>query len=110
MHVLRSSKIDVTIVTGESPRKNGGAVPLWSERVLLALPEDHPLAGKEVIYWTDLRDETILLSECDQGRELEELLMSKLSSPEHRPRIERHHVSRSIIKSLVNVSLPVSAW
>ena len=106
--VLRRSKIDVAIITGEAPRKNGGTLPLWSERVLLALPEDHTLADKEAIYWTDLRGETVLLSECDQGRELEDLLMSKLSSLENRPRIERHHVSRSIIKSLVSVVASVS--
>ena len=108
MTVLRSSTMDAAIVTGEVRRRDGGTLPLWSERVLLALPEGHPLVDEEIIYWTDLRDETILLSECDQGRELEELLMSKLSSPEHRPRIERHHVSRSIIKSLVNVVAGIS--
>jgi len=70
---------------------------------MLALPEGHPLAHQEIIYWTDLISETILLSQCGQGRELEELLISKFGSSEDRPRIERHDVNRSIIKSLVGV-------
>ena len=108
MTMLRSSTMDAAIVTGGSPRRDSGSLPLWNERALLALPEDHPLADKETIDWTDLRGETVLLSEYDQGHELEDLLMSKLSSPEDRPRIERHHVSRSIIKSLVSVVAGVS--
>lgn len=33
---------------------------LWSERVLVALPHDHPLSSRETVYWTDLRGETVL--------------------------------------------------
>ena len=95
--------MDAVIVTGDGLRGGTGILPLWSERVLLALPEGHPLANQEIIYWTDLISETILLSQCGQGRELEELLISKYGSSEDRPRIERHDVNRSIIKSLVGV-------
>jgi DNA-binding transcriptional LysR family regulator len=80
-------------------------MPLWSERILLALLEGHPLAGKDVVYWTDLRGETVLLSQYDPGRELEDLLMSKLVSPEDRPKIARHDVSRGIIESLIAAGL-----
>jgi DNA-binding transcriptional LysR family regulator len=48
------------------------------------------------------------LSEHDPGRELEDLLISKLVSPENRPRVERHDVSRGIIKSLVSMKLGIS--
>jgi DNA-binding transcriptional LysR family regulator len=83
-------------------------MPLWSERILLALLEGHPLASKDVVYWTDLRGETVLLSQYDPGRELEDLLMSKLVSPEDRPKIARHDVSRGIIKSLIAAGFGVS--
>jgi DNA-binding transcriptional LysR family regulator len=103
MSALRSGALDAAIVTGDPVRGDSGSLPIWSERILLALPEGHPLGGRETIYWTDLVGETILLSQCGQGRELEELLISKLWSSEDRPRIERHEVNRSIIKSLVGV-------
>jgi DNA-binding transcriptional LysR family regulator len=66
------------------------------------------LAARSVIYWTDLRNETVLLSQHDPGRELEDLLVSKLVAPEGRPRIERHDVSRGIIKSLISMKLGIS--
>lgn len=74
MSALRSGALDAVIVTGDPVRGDSGTLPIWSERILLTLPEGHPLSDRETIYWTDLVGETILLSQCGQGRELEELL------------------------------------
>lgn len=105
---LRNATVDIAIVTGEVPLTDSSVRPLWTERILVSLAGDHPLAARSVIYWTDLRNETILLSQHDPGREFEDLLISKLVSPENRPRIERHDVSRSIIKSLVSMKVGIS--
>ena len=105
---LRNGALDIAIVTNELPLPGNQVMPLWSERILLALLGEHPLAGKEVVYWTDLRGETLLLSQYDPGRELEDLLMSKLVSPEDRPKIARYDVSRGIIKSLVAAGFGMS--
>lgn len=105
---LRNGALDIAIVTGELPLLGNQGIPLWSERILLALLEGHPLASKDVVYWTDLRGETVLLSQYDPGRELEDLLMSRLVSSEDRPKIARHDVSRGIIKSLIAAGFGVS--
>ena len=105
---LRNGTVDILVVTGEVPLPDNNVRPLWSERILVSLAEDHPLAAGSAIYWTDLRNETILLSQHDPGRELEDLVISKLVTPEDRPRVERHDVSRSIIKSLVSMKLGIS--
>lgn len=78
---LRNGVLDVLIVTGSMPMLNCTTKSLWSERVLVVLPEDHPLTAREVVYWTDLREETIIFSEYDPGREIEDLLVSKLVWP-----------------------------
>ena len=105
---LRNGTVDILIVTGEVPLPDNNVRSLWSERILVSLAEDHPLAARSVIYWTDLRNETVLLSQHDPGRELEDLLVSRLVSPEDRPMIERHDVSRGIINSLVSMKLGIS--
>jgi DNA-binding transcriptional LysR family regulator len=105
---LRNGVLDVLIVTGSVPLPNSKTKPLWSERVFIVLPEDHPLTAREVVYWTDLRDETIILSQYDPGREIEDLLVSKLVSPDDRPKIERHDISRGVVKSLVTMRLGTS--
>jgi DNA-binding transcriptional LysR family regulator len=105
---LRNGALDIVITTGGIPLLETKVLPLWSERILVALPERHPLAANDTIYWTDLRSETVLLSHYDPGRELEDLLMAKLASPADRPKIERHDVSRGIIKSLISGGFGVS--
>jgi DNA-binding transcriptional LysR family regulator len=105
---LRNGVLDILILTGSQPQLDSRTVPLWSERVLVVLPHDHPLTARETIYWTDLRGETVLLSHYDPGREFEDLLVCKLVSPEDRPKIERHDVSRGVIKSLISMKAGIS--
>ena len=105
---LRNGVIDLAIVTGETPLLDSKAIPLWSERAMVALPQDHRLSANEAVYWTDLQTETVLLSQYDPGRELEDLLISKLVTPEDRPKLKRYDISRGTIKSLVSVGFGVS--
>jgi DNA-binding transcriptional LysR family regulator len=105
---LHNGAIDIVIATDGGPAFDSKVLPLWSERILVALPEGHPLAARKTIYWTDLRNETVLLSQYDPGRELEDLLVAKLVSTADRPKIERHDVSRGIIKTLISIGFGVS--
>jgi DNA-binding transcriptional LysR family regulator len=82
-------------------------MPLWTERILIVLPESHRLATAKTVNWTDLKGETLLLGLRDPGPEIEELLAVKLTSPENRPRIVRYDVSRESIKSLIGASFGV---
>ncbi|WP_038966941.1 LysR family transcriptional regulator [Bradyrhizobium diazoefficiens] len=104
---LRNGTVDLLVVTGDAPLPDTNVRPLWSERILVSLPEDHSLATRAVVYWTDLRDQTVLLSQYDPEREIEDLLISKLVSPADRPKIERHDASRGIIKSLISMKLGI---
>ncbi|MCK1335605.1 LysR family transcriptional regulator, partial [Bradyrhizobium sp. 38] len=105
---LRNGALDILIVTGSLPLFETEVMSLWSERVLIVLPQNHPLAVREAVYWTDLGGETVLLSHYDLGTEFEILLTSKLVSPHDRPKIERHDVSRGIIKSLISMKAGIS--
>ena len=108
MTALRNGTVDAVVSPGRLPSRDIRSLLLWSERILISLPQDHYLAAREIIYWTDLRNEKILLSEYDPGRELEDLLISKLVQPDDRPTVERHDVSRGIIKSLTSMGMGVS--
>ncbi|ULK98536.1 LysR family transcriptional regulator [Bradyrhizobium sp. I71] len=101
---LHNGTLDVVISTGRLPLESN-SISLWSERIIIALPNDHRLADRDHIYWTDLRSETLLISHYDPYWEFEDLIMSKLVLPEDRPRLERHDVSRSILKSLISMKL-----
>jgi DNA-binding transcriptional LysR family regulator len=104
---LRNGVIDLAIVTGEAPFANSKSMALWSERILVVLPEVHRLAAKETIQWTDLTGETLLLSQRDPGPEIQDLLAARLVSPADRPRVWRHDVSRESIKSLIGAGFGI---
>src|SRR5207248_2984319 len=84
------------------------AMSLWSERIMAVLPDGHPLAVSETLHWTDLQNETVLLSQCDPGPELQDLLVAKLASPGIRLKIARQDLSCGSIKSLVAAGFGVT--
>ncbi|MDX3969240.1 MAG: LysR family transcriptional regulator [Bradyrhizobium sp.] len=105
---LRNGIVDVHVTVGETLSFDCRATALWSERIVAVLPSDHPLTAQDAVYWTDLRDQTVLLSRHDPGEELEALLNAKLLVTSDRPRVERHDVSRGVIKSLISMGLGIS--
>ncbi|MCK1364303.1 LysR family transcriptional regulator [Bradyrhizobium sp. 62] len=108
LHSLKTGTLDLVFMTGAASISEDGAIPLWSERILLSLPKGHRLTNEESIFWTDLRGEKLLLSQYDPGSEFEDLLISKLVSPTDRPLVEWHDVSRGIVKSLVSMGFGIS--
>src|SRR5579872_3100365 len=63
---------------------------LWSEQILVAVPEGQRSPGREPVHWIDLREERILLSWRNPGPELHDLLIAKVTPPGNRPKIVRH--------------------
>jgi DNA-binding transcriptional LysR family regulator len=105
---IQTGTIDLAIVMGEPVCDCGSSMVLWSERIIVALPEDHPLSSNEIIHWTDLKRERFLLSERDPGPEIQEILIAKLASPGDFPDVVRHDVTSENIKSLVGAGCGVS--
>lgn len=105
---LRNGAIDVAIVTGQTPLLDSEIMSLWSERIVVALPEAHRLADGETVYWTDLKDETLLINRHDPGPEIQDLLLAKLASPGDRPKTLFHDTSLGNIMNLVGAGFGVS--
>ncbi len=105
---LAIGALDVAIVTGDPTIAESQALALWSERVLVALPEHHPLAAQEVVSWTDLKGETFLLGEHDPGPDVLDLLVAYLATPGDRPKVVKHNVSHANITALVGLGYGVT--
>ncbi len=105
---LSIGALDVAIVTGDPNGTNGPALTLWSERILVAMPEHHPLASQETVNWTDLKGETFLLGEHDPGPDAHDLLVAKLAAPGDRLKVVKHNVSQASIKALVGMGRGVT--
>ncbi|WP_225145008.1 MULTISPECIES: LysR substrate-binding domain-containing protein [unclassified Bradyrhizobium] len=71
---------------------------VWS--VVLALPEDQPLTARKVVHWSELRGETLLLSQHGPGPEFHKLLVSKMGGSDPCP-VLRHDVALERLLTLV---------
>ncbi|MGA7714062.1 MAG: LysR family transcriptional regulator [Rhizomicrobium sp.] len=105
---LQGGALDIAIVSGESELRASQVLPLWAERIMVALPQTHPLSARKVIYWTDLKRERFLLSSRDPGPEIKDYLMAKLAAPGDRPLVVCHDISRENILSIVGAGRGVS--
>jgi DNA-binding transcriptional LysR family regulator len=98
---IRQFKLDVALVTGNVPWHGCTSQELWSERVFVALPENHRLIGAEALAWDDLADQHFIVSHAPPGLEWHDYLIQHLASPGHHPEIEYHDVGRFNLLSLV---------
>ncbi|MGY8681549.1 LysR family transcriptional regulator [Bradyrhizobium sp. UFLA05-153] len=105
---LRNGMIDLYVAAGDPIDIGSRNTPLWSERVFVALPHDHPLALQDGISWVDLKNQVILTSQYDAGHDLEALLNAKLITSTEGPWIEYRDVSRGEIRNLVSMGFGIS--
>ena len=98
---LDADTLDLAIVVGHVSRSDYESMSLWSERVLVAVSEAHPLRGSNFVSWTDLKNETILLSSRGIGSDLKNMSITKLAAIGDRPKIEEHAVGAEALLSLV---------
>jgi DNA-binding transcriptional LysR family regulator len=97
---LARSAIDVAFVAESNPRWNDRSLSVWSERVVVALPEYHALSSRDVIHWDDLRQESLLLPQRGPGPEFLKLLVSEVGCSDP-CRLLRHDVALDRFLTLV---------
>lgn len=105
---LDTGEIDVAILMGTISHNGFRCEPLWSERMLVALPATHPFAEHDVIHWTDLRKERVLLPAADPGPEIRDMLCGRLTIPGSKPDIQMHQSSREAILGILGCGSSVS--
>ncbi|WP_341021132.1 LysR family transcriptional regulator [Brevundimonas diminuta] len=101
-HALQAGLADLAVVTGKIDEPGLNRRSLWSERVMVALPEGHELVARDRIYWTDLRDQSFVLSSQDPGPDLLDLLKAKLAEPGYQPEADTQQVSRENVIAMVS--------
>jgi DNA-binding transcriptional LysR family regulator len=106
--LLDRGMIDISIVLGEPARRDYAHKSLWYDRIMVALPGDHPFAERDFVYWTDIRNECFLMSIRDPGPEIEDILLSNLAAPGDRPLIKQINAKREDVLSMVGGNRGIS--
>lgn len=103
---LVTGRVDLAIFRGNPDEIPGKAAPLWTERLFVVLPEDHPLADLDLLRWPDLAEETFLVSGHHPSHAIRDLLLERLLAHAD-PRIIVHDVSAATIMHMVGAGLGI---
>lgn len=103
---LANSEIDIAFLVEGHTKWLERSLNVWSERVIVALPEQHVLVERDPIQWKDLMDAKLLLPQRGPGVELAELLVAKLGFAE-RCNMARHDVALDRLLTLVGAGCGV---
>jgi DNA-binding transcriptional LysR family regulator len=76
---VREARLDVAFVVGVPPAGECHSKPLWTEVLLFALPERHPLAGAESVRWSELSGENFLTRSGGAGPQAHDHIVLRLA-------------------------------
>jgi DNA-binding transcriptional LysR family regulator len=106
---LRADNLDVGLVVRPIPDTDGLTIEtVLEDRLLLALPEDHPLAQRDTVPLALLRDEPWVLFPARQGPGLHNRIMNACVEAGFSPRVVQQAVHMETIVSLVAGGLGVA--
>jgi DNA-binding transcriptional LysR family regulator len=75
---LVARRVDVALVPSFAPWPQIVMEPLYRERMVAAVPQDHALAGRDTLRWADLHRETIFVQEWAQSHAMREFYASMM--------------------------------
>jgi len=111
---LQRGHIDCAVVTRRNLAPALRVAPLWSDRIVAALPVSHTLAARPELSWMDLRHEIFLIGRDNAGQDFEELIRRKLGETDIRPKIRRHDIGSNRVIALVRsgegIALLPASW
>lgn len=101
IQAVQQCRMDVAFLIGMPTAEGCDIAHLWDERIYVAMSEQHELAGKSEVNWSDLRDQVFVVSEAQSGPEIHDYLVKNLARPGYRPSVGQHAVYRDTLMQIV---------
>jgi DNA-binding transcriptional LysR family regulator len=102
---LEERRLDVALMVSHAVWPHATSVPLYRDRLLAALPAEHPLAERPTVDWDALRDEIFLVQGWDESQVARELYASLLGSG---VRFHSHAASKQSVFALVSAGFGIT--
>lgn len=100
---LQARMVDAAIIPALITEPGITRRNLWTERLVVAVPDNYPLTTADAIHWTDLRSEVFVLPTQGIGPAVSELLAAKLAAHGHRAKIITQDTSIESVISTVTI-------
>jgi DNA-binding transcriptional LysR family regulator len=105
---LRANSLDVVFTTGANVVDGCETAELWSERVHIALPNDHALSGLDRLDWPDLVGQQFIVSKTAPGPEVHSYIVRRAATCSNDPSVERLSVSPDTVLDMVGMGFGVA--
>ena len=102
---LQERRVDVALMTSHTLWPDAVTAPLYRERVVAAIPREHPLSNQEAVDWESLRKETFLVQGWDNSQSAREFYASFMGSG---VRFYAHAVSKQCVFALVGAGFGIT--
>jgi DNA-binding transcriptional LysR family regulator len=102
---LSERTLDAAFVTTHTLRPGANTVPIYRERLVVALPQEHNLAKYEDVTWTLLREETVLAQGWNDSHSTRAFYASFLGEGVH---FSSHPASKQAIMALVGAGFGIT--
>jgi DNA-binding transcriptional LysR family regulator len=104
---LDTGNLDLLIISGSASHADTVSLGLWSERMFVALPNDHPLAARDKVYWSDLNGETFFAPKTTAD-DIQTMVKTRLAQPGNDPVVVVTDVSRETVLGAVGGGRAIS--
>ena len=105
--LIRRRRLDVALIMDTTDVMGCDVAALWNERIFVVLPENHALRGQKEIEWQDLRNEHLIVRQCERDPALCDRLTRRLTDRDHNPNVQKLNVGRETLMHLVALGLGV---
>lgn len=107
LRAVRRGRADIAVLLGVQEEIGLDSLPSWREPAVVALPDDHRLADREKVLWSELVAETFILTASGSGPEVRVMIQGLLPTG-HAARFTANQVGREAMFNLVGAKLGVA--
>jgi DNA-binding transcriptional LysR family regulator len=102
---IAERRIDVALMTSHTLWPDAVSSPLYRERIVAAIPSQHPLAEQEELDWERLRKETFLVQGWDNSQSAHAFYASFMGCG---LRFQRHSASKQSVLALIGAGFGIT--
>ena len=102
---MRERRIDVALMASHTLWPDAVTAPLYRERLIAAIPREHPLSAREALDWESLRKETFLVQGWDNSQSAREFYASFMGCG---VRFHTHAASKQCVFALVGAGFGIT--
>ncbi|NSZ58448.1 LysR family transcriptional regulator [Agrobacterium tumefaciens] len=98
---VREGRLDLAFVLGNVNAPDCHSRHLWNERLMIALPEHHVLAGSQSTEWRALVSEVFLVMQGGVGPQMFEHIVRRIAERQFSPQVRQFDVGRDTLLHMV---------